>query len=60
MKSINLSEMDLSISTEEAINFMFDNKISFIINDLTEPPNIEYGIDDLLTVWDNFKSELCG
>lgn len=60
MKSINLSEMDMSMSTEEAINFMFDNKISFIINDLTEPPNIEYGIDDLLTAWDNFKSVLCG
>lgn len=60
MKSINLSEMDMSMSTEEAINFMFDNKISFIINDLTEPPNIEYGIDDLLTVWDNFKSVICG
>jgi hypothetical protein len=60
MKKINLSDMDMTMTTNEAIDFMFDNKIDCMVNNLTTLPNIEYGIDDLLTVWDNFKFMLCG
>jgi hypothetical protein len=60
MKKINLSDMDMTMTTNEAIDFMFDNKIDCMVNNLTPLPNIEYGIDDLLTVWDNFKFMLCG
>lgn len=49
---IKLSTLDPTLSTEELINYMLDNKIYKIINDLTPKPNIIYEMDDLIEVWD--------
>jgi hypothetical protein len=49
---IKLSAMDPDLSTEDTINFMLDNGISYIINDLSfTKPYVEYELSDLEDVW---------
>jgi hypothetical protein len=51
MKQINLSKLDLTLSTEQIINYCLDNKIDTVVNDIGGiPPYVEYSLDDLLVV----------
>jgi hypothetical protein len=55
---IELSKLDPGWEIDELINFLLDNGIDTVINDLTSPPNVEYDISDLYDVWDNLKKIL--
>jgi hypothetical protein len=55
---IELSKLDPTWEIDELINFLLDNGIDTVINDLTLPPNVEYEISDLCNVWENLKKIL--
>lgn len=56
MKTINLSLLDLHLKVEDVINYCLDNNINTIINDIATPPHVEYSLDDLYSIWGNFKN----
>ena len=58
MNYLELSKLDSNLSEEEVVNYLIDNNYVGAINDLTVYPNIEYSLDDLLTVWNNLKQYL--
>jgi hypothetical protein len=52
MKLKKLSELE-NKRIEDIINELLDGGYDGVINDFTDPPNIEYMIDDLLKLFKN-------
>lgn len=42
------------MDSEELIDWMLDNRVGVFINDFCDP-SIEYGINDILRVWDTMS-----
>jgi hypothetical protein len=52
MKTVNLSKLDLTLSTEQIINYCLDNGIDTVVNDIGGIlPFVEYELDDLFIFW---------
>jgi hypothetical protein len=52
MKTVNLSKLDLTLSTKEIIDYCLDNGIDTVVNDIGGVlPFVEYELDDLLIFW---------
>jgi hypothetical protein len=52
MKTVNISKLDLTLSTEQIIDYCLDNGIDTVVNDIGGVlPFVEYELDDLLIFW---------
>jgi hypothetical protein len=52
MKTVNISKLDLTLSTKEIIDYCLDNGIDTVVNDIGGVlPFVEYELDDLLIFW---------
>ena len=59
MNYLPLSQIKQWIPLNEIALFCVDNNYVGIVNDLTLVPHIEYDLEDLILVWDNFKTLIC-
>lgn len=53
---INLTDLDPTKDLNEITDFLLDNKIWIIVNNLSDKlPHNEYELKDLETVWDSLR-----
>ena len=57
-RMILLSSLDPNLTQEEVMNYLLDNKVYIVINDLLGRPYVKYDLDELLFLWDQLTNEL--
>ena len=46
------------MTEEEVMNYLLDNQVYIIVNDLLGKPYVRYDLDQLLELWDILSTEL--